>query len=43
MDDARPAVAAVRSHKNRGGIEKLDHRGTYYAGAGFRDNNTNPY
>ena len=43
MDEARPAVAAVRSHKNRAGIEKLDHRGTYYAGAGFKDDNTRDY
>jgi len=43
MDEARSAVAAVRSHKNRAGIEKLDHRGTYYAGAGFKDDHTRDY
>lgn len=43
MDDARPAVAAVRSHKNRAGIEKLEQRGTYYAGAGFKDNSNEAY
>lgn len=36
VDDERPAVAAVRGHKNRKGIEKLEGRGTYYAGPGFR-------
>ena len=43
MDDARPAVTAVRNHKNRAGIEKLEQRGTYYSGAGFKDNSSNSY
>ncbi|MDX2315703.1 MAG: TauD/TfdA family dioxygenase [Gammaproteobacteria bacterium] len=43
MDDARPAVAAVRSHKNRAGIEKLNQRGTYYSGTGFKDSNNEAY
>lgn len=37
VDDERPAVDAVRGHKNRKGIEKLEGRGTYYAGPGFRE------
>ena len=37
VDGARPAVPAVRNHKNRDGIEKIEGRGTYYAGPGFAD------
>lgn len=37
VDDERPAVDAVRSHKNREGIEKVDGRGTYYVGPGFAE------
>ena len=32
VDDERPCVPAVHSHKNRKGIEKLEGRGTYYNG-----------
>ena len=37
IDDGRPAVPTVRSHKNQKGIEKLEGRGTYYTGPGFSD------
>jgi hypothetical protein len=37
VDDTRPAVPAVRSHKNREGIGRVAGRGTYYAGPGFAE------
>ena len=36
VDSDRPAVNAVRAHKNERGIDQVEGRGTYYSGKGFK-------